>query len=280
MLIIGEKINVISIEIGGAMRERNPGPIQALAKAQVEAGADILDVNIGPATKDGAELMPWLVRIIQEVVDVPLSLDTSNNKAMEEGLKVHRGRALINSASGAPDRLHSMLGLAEQYDANVIGLTMTEKGIPRDANERMVVACDIMMAAQEHNITPERLFLDPLILGVSVAQQQAMEGVEAIRMFKQLSDPPFRTTVGLSNISNTTPDKTKVVLDRVYMILLAEAGLDSAIMDPFDEELVRAAKAIPHDLPRLLAELEEDEVSARAVKIFKNEMLYAHSFVD
>ncbi len=281
MLIIGEKINVISKEIGGAMRERNPGPIQAMAKAQVDAGANLLDINIGPAKKDGGELMPWLVETVHAVVDVPLSLDTTNVVALEEGLKAHKkGAALINSASGAPDRLHPMLGLAEKYDANVIGLTMTETGIPRDANERMVIACDIMMAAQEHSIAPERLFFDPLILPISVAQNQAMEGIEAIRMFKQLNDPPFKTTVGLSNISNNTPDKTKAVLDRAYLILLVEAGLDSAIMDPFDEELMATAKLLPEELPRLLSEMESDEILSRAHRIFKDEMLYAHSFVD
>lgn len=280
MLIIGEKINVISKEIGGAMRERNPGPIQEMAKAQADAGANLLDINIGPAKKDGAELMPWLVETVQAAVDLPLSLDTTNVTAMEEGLKVHKGTALINSASGAPDRLHTMLGLAEKYDANVIGLTMTEKGIPRDANERMVIAVDIMTAAMEHGITPERLFFDPLILPISVAQNQAMETVEAIRMFKQLSDPPFMTTCGLSNISNGTPDKTKTVLDRAYLILLAEAGLDSAIMDPLDEALATCAKSIPDELPQRLSEMEQDEIMARANKIFHDEMLYAHSFVD
>ncbi len=281
MIIIGEKINVISKEIGGAMRERNPEPIQAMAKAQVDAGANMLDINIGPAKKDGAELMPWLVKTVHAVVDVPLSLDTTNVEALEAGLKVHdKGMALINSASGAPDRLQPMLGLAAKYNANVIGLTMTETGIPRDANERMVIACDIMMAAQELNITPERLFFDPLILPISVAQNQAMEGIEAIRMFKQLNDPPFRTTVGLSNISNNTPDKTKTVLDRAYLTLLVEAGLDSAIMDPLDEELVTTAKSLPQELDQRLAEMESDEILSRAHKIFKDEMLYAHSFVD
>lgn len=280
MLIVGEKINVISKEIGGAMRARDPKPIQEMAKAQTEAGANLLDINIGPASKDGPELMEWLVRVVQEVVDIPLSLDTTNIEAMESGLKVHRGTALINSASGAPDRMHSMLGLAEKYGANVIGLTMTEKGIPRDANERMVIAYDILMAAAEHNIEPERLFLDPLILPISVAQNQAMEGIEAIRMFKQLNDPPVKTIVGLSNISNNTPDRTKTILDRAYMIMLVEAGLDAAIMDPLDEELAKAAKSLPQELPVRLSELSAEPVLSKAVKIFHNEMLYAHGFVD
>lgn len=279
MIIVGEKINVISKEIGGAMRARDPKPIEDMAKAQVAGGANYLDINIGPASKDGPELMEWLVGTVQAVVDVPLSLDTTNAEAMEAGLKAHKGQALINSASGAPDRMHTMLALAGKYNANVIGLTMTEKGIPRDANERMVIAYDIMMAAAEHGVPMENIFLDPLILPVCVAQNQAMEGIESIRMFKQLNDPPLKTIVGLSNISNGTPDETKPVLDRVYLIMLSEAGLDAAIMDPLDVELSTVAASLPQDLPTRLGEIGGDPLS-RAVKIFQNDMLYAHSFMD
>jgi 5-methyltetrahydrofolate corrinoid/iron sulfur protein methyltransferase len=279
MIIVGEKINVISKEIGAAMKARDPKPIEEMAQAQVAGGANFLDINIGPASKDGPALMEWLVKTVQAAVDVPLCLDTTNAEAMEAGLKVHQGKALINSASGAPDRMHTMLALAGKYQSNVIGLTMTEKGIPRDANERMVIAYDIMMAAAEHGVPFEDIYLDPLILPVSVAQNQAMEGVESIRMFKQLNDPPLKTIVGLSNISNGTPDQTKPVLDRVYLVLLAEAGLDAAIMDPLDEELAATARSLPQELGARQAELEVEPLS-RAVKIFNNDMLYAHSFVD
>lgn len=291
MLIVGEKINVISKEIGKAMKERNPGPIQEMAKKQVAGGANWLDINIGPASKDGPELMEWLVKTVQEVVNVPLSLDTTNAEAMEAGLKVHKGKALINSASGAPERLKNMLSLAAKYNADVIGLTMTEKGIPRDANERMVIAYDIVTACAEYGVPLENLYLDPLILPIAVAQNQAMEAVEAIKMFKQLNDPPLKTIVGLSNISNGTPPQTKPVLDRVYLVVLKDAGLDAAIADPLDKELMAAAKdgeAIlnlakdENVLQTALANSEDKEllVAARAIKIFRNEMLYAHSFVE
>jgi len=125
VLIVGERINVISKEIGAGMKARDPRPIEEMAEAQVAGGAHYLDINIGPASKDGPDLMEWLVKTIQAVVDVPLSLDTTNAAAMEAGLKAHKGKAMINSASGAPDRMHTMLALAGQYDANVIGLTMT-----------------------------------------------------------------------------------------------------------------------------------------------------------
>ncbi|MDP1808098.1 MAG: dihydropteroate synthase [Actinomycetota bacterium] len=280
MIIVGEKINVISKEIGAAMKARDPKPIVEMALAQADGGANYLDINIGPASKDGPQLMAWLVETVQSAVDLPLSLDTTNAAAMEAGLKVHKGQALINSASGAPDRMHTMLALAGKYNANVIGLTMTEKGIPRDANERMVIAYDIMMAAAEHGVPVENIFLDPLILPVSVAQNQAMEAIEAIRMFKQLSDPPLKTIVGLSNISNGTPSETKPVLDRVYMIMLVEAGLDAAIMDPLDEELAAVARSLPQALSDSLDQLQSETNLARAVKIFQNDMLYAHSFMD
>ncbi len=280
MIIVGEKINVISKELGAAMKNRDPKPIEAMAREQEKNGATYLDINIGPATKDGPERMEWLVKTVQDVVDLPLSLDTTNIAAMEAGLAAHRGKALINSASGAPDRMHSMLELAGKYNANVIGLTMTEKGIPRDANERMVIAYDIMMAAGEHDVPIENIFLDPLILPVSVAQNQAMEGIESVKMFKQLNDPPLKTIVGLSNISNGAPDKTKTVLDRVYLIMLVEAGLDAAIMDPLDKELAETARSLPQDLGLRIEELQKETALSRAVKIFQNEILYAHSFVD
>ncbi|MDI6891994.1 MAG: dihydropteroate synthase [Actinomycetota bacterium] len=259
MLVIGEKINVMSKTIGPAMKSREAKPIQELALAQVGAGANMLDVNIGPATKGGPEMMDWLVKMIQEVVDVPLSLDTTNAAAMEAGLKVHKGQALINSASGEKERLTSMLSLAAKYDAKVIGLTLTKAGIPRDANERMAIAVDIIGACAEHGVSLENLYLDPLILPIGVAQQQAMEVVEAIKMFRQLNEPPIKTVVGLSNIYNGVPEEIHGVLIRTYLTVLMTAGLDAAIMDALDKDLMDTLKTI---------------------QIFKNEILYCHSYLD
>ncbi|MDI6690108.1 MAG: dihydropteroate synthase [Actinomycetota bacterium] len=259
MLAIGEKINVISRKIGAAMKAKDPKPIQELAIAQVNAGANMLDVNIGPATKGGPELMEWLVKTIQEVVDIPLSLDTTNPKAVEAGLKVHKGQALINSASGQKERLESMLPLAKKYDAKIIGLTMTEKGIPRDANERASIAVDIITAMAEYEVHLENLYLDPLLLPIGVAQQQTMEAIEAVRLFKQLHDPPLKTVVGLSNISNGVPAQVKPILDRTLLAMLMTVGLDAAILDPLDEELMKTLKT---------------------AQVFRNEILYCHSYLD
>lgn len=259
MLIIGEKINIMSKTIGPAMRERDAKPIQELALAQVEGGAKMLDVNIGPASKGGAEMMEWLVKTIQGVVDVPLSLDTTNAAAMEAGLKAHKGQALINSASGEKERLETMMALAAKYGARVIGLALSEGGIPRDASERCIIAADILGAAAMHGVPAENLYLDPLILPIGVAQQQAAEVLEAVKMFKQLSDPAPKTVVGLSNVSNGSPKEVQTILNRTFLIMLMNSGLDAAIADSLDKDLMDAVKS---------------------VAVFTNEVLYCHSYLE
>jgi len=259
MLIIGEKVNVMSLTIGPAMKNRDPKPIQDMAAAQVEAGANALDINIGPARKDGPEMMEWVVNTVQDAVDVTLCLDTTNAEAMEAGLKVCKKQPIINSASGEPTRLETMTSLAAKYDAKLIGLTMPATGIPRDANGRMAIAVDIMTKMAEKGVPLENLYLDPLILPIAVSQEQALEGIEAIKMFRQLNDPPLKTVVGLSNISNGALAETKPLLDRTYLTMLATVGLDAAIADPFDKELMDTVKT---------------------VRILRNEVLYCHSYLD
>lgn len=259
MIIIGEKINVMSKSLGKAMQERNPEPILEMAKKQVEAGANYLDINIGPATKGGPELMEWLVTTIQSEMDIPLSLDTTNYEAMEAGLKVHKGKAIVNSASGEPERLEKMSDLAAKYNAALIGLCLTSEGIPRDASERAAVATEILMKTMEKGIPTEDLYLDPLVLPVSVAQKDAQEVMEAIKVFKQLADPPPKTVVGLSNVSNSTPDAVKSWLDRTLLAMLMAVGLDGAILNPLDKDLMATLKT---------------------ALVFRNEILYCHSYLD
>ncbi len=259
MIIIGEKINVMSKIIGPAMKAREAKPIQDLAKSQAAGGADYLDINIGPATKDGPELMEWLVKTVQEAVDMPLSLDTTNAEAMEAGLKVHKGTALINSISGEKSRLDKMLPLVKKYDANVIGLALSDVGIPRDANERVAVAVDVMTALSMEGISLDKLFLDPIVMPVCVAQKDALEVVEAIKLFKQLNDPPIKTVVGLSNVFNGCPEEVKGILGRTFFTYLTAVGLDAAIADPLDKEFMDVVKTL---------------------KVYQNEILYCHSYLE
>jgi len=269
MLVIGEKINVMSKSIGPAMRERNAQPIQELAVAQYEAGAQMLDVNLGPATKGGPEMMKWVVETVQEVVpDARLCLDTMNAEAMAAGLAVCKNRPMINSTSAERAKLEKFLPLAHTYEADIIGLAMTEKGISRDANERVMAAAEIMGAMMEFDVPFERLYLDPLLLPVGVAQAQAVEAMNAIAAFKELNDPPLKTVVGLSNIYNGCPAEVKPALASALLSMLLEVGLDAAIMDPLDADQMNAANGVKHpDFEKTAA-------------ILRNETLYCHSFLD
>lgn len=257
MLVIGERINVIDTRMGQAMKDRDPGPIIEMAERQVAAGANVLDINIGQ-TKEGPARMEWLVKTVQEALDVPCSLDSMNPQAIEAGLKVHKGRAIINSTNGQPERQEMYLPLAKQYDAQIIGLTML-KNIPRDATERASIAVDIMTAAMTHGVDVNDLYLDPLILPIKVAQEQAAEVFEAIKLFKQLNEPPLKTVVGLSNTSNGLHGEMKTRIDATMLAALMSLGLDAAIMDPLDAELMNVLKT---------------------VQVFKGDILYADSYLD
>jgi len=280
MLIIGEKINIITKKIARAIEARDAGPIQELARAQVEAGADVLDVNIGPARKNGPEVMEWLVRIIQEAVDVPLSLDTTNAAAIEAGLKAHRGRAIINSTSAARERLEQMMPLAAKYDAEIIGLTLGERGMPQNVEERCSLAMEIIAAAAEFGVDPTRIYLDPIVLTVNGMQEHAMPILEAIEMFGSLNDPPMKTVVGLSNVSNTAPEEVRSILNRTYLVMAMQRGLTAAIADPLDERLMELkAKAEAAGGSFALEDLlNEDEL--KTVKVFRGEILYCHSYLE
>ncbi|GAG86531.1 unnamed protein product, partial [marine sediment metagenome] len=240
MILIGENINVMSKTIGPALRERNPKPIQELAKAEVEAGVDYLDLNIGPARKAGDELMAWVVNTVQEVTDLPLSLDTTNPVAMEAGLKVHKGRALINSISLA--RMDEELPLAKKYNAHMIGLLWGREGMPRDANERGMIAAELMYKADEMGIPNEDIWFDPIVTpAVNVDTNQAKPCLEFMSMLQDIA-PGCKSTAGLSNISNGTPTPLRPYLNRTYLMMLLKYGLYSAIVDAFDSELIKIAK--------------------------------------
>lgn len=274
MLVIGEKVNVMSVTIGPAMKDRNPEPIRQMAQKQVEGGADVLDINLGPATKGGPEMMEFVVTTVQEAVpETRLCLDTMNPEAMEAGLKICNLQPIINSTSAERARLETFLPLAKTYETEIIGLAMTEAGVSRDANERVMAATEIMGAMMEFDVPLDRLYLDPLLLPIGVAQQQAMEAIEAVAMFKQLNDPPLKTVVGLSNIYNGCPEHVKSPLAAAFLALLIPAGLDAAIMDP-NEELQMAV--VREDA----AALASDDTIEKSMSVLRNETLYCDSYLD
>ena len=289
MILIAESINIMSRSIGPALRNRDPKPIQELAKAQVEAGADYLDLNIGPARKAGDELMAWVVNTIQEVTDAPLSLDTTNPVAMEAGLKVCKNKALINSIS--PARFEEELPFVKKYNAEMIGLLWGLEGMPRDAAERGVTVAELMYAANEMGISNEEIWIDPIASPVSVEINQVKACVEFMSMLNDIA-PGAKSTVGLSNISNGAPDHLRPWLNRTYMIMLMRHGLYSAIVDAFDSELVAIARGERPQIVDLvnrvtdgerpdLSSLSEDEVKyVKTVRVLTGESLYSDSWLE
>ncbi len=238
MQIIGENIHIISPKVKEAVAEKNIKFFQDLAVKQVEAGAAYLDLNIGPQKKAGHEIMPWLVKGVQEVVDIPLSLDTTNLAAIEEGLKVAKRQCIINSVSAEEERLAVVPPLAKKYNAKLIALTMGKSGIPVSAEERVNIALEkLLPMAMELDMPMEDLLIDPLVLTVSGCQEYCPECVEAVRILKVAGDPPPMTNVGVTNVSNGVPYEMRPLINRTYLIMLMATGVDYVIANPLDEDL-------------------------------------------
>ena len=259
MLIIGEKLSIIAKRVREAMTKRDKVPIQDIAISQWKAGAGMIDANIGPAEDDGEDLMKWMVTVIQEVVPLPVCLDTTNFKAVEAGLQVHNsqwGRPLINSTSNDPDRF-AMLEIAAKYNSLIIGLTVGKGGLPADAEERAAIAAEIMARAAEYGVPLEDLYLDPLVLQIATSQDHALKVIKSVKMFQELNDPPMKTVVGLSNISNGCPKPLRPILNNYYLSLLIYEGLTAAIADP-----------------------HEVAPTAKTIDVIMGRTLYAHSYLE
>ncbi len=238
MIVIGERINGMFKKVREAIQKKDGTYIQDLAVRQVKAGATVLDINVGTASTDLARDMVWLVNAVQEAVDVRLSIDCARHEPLEAGLKAVKGKRMLNSTTGKEEDLAKLLPLAKKYDASVVGLTIDEEGVPSTTDKRVEIAAKIMAAAMENGISAEELYIDPITLPVNCAQDQPTRTFSAISQFRMLSDPPPHTCIGLSNISQRL--KEHQLLNRTFLVMCMAHGLDSAIMDPLDEELMNA----------------------------------------
>jgi 5-methyltetrahydrofolate corrinoid/iron sulfur protein methyltransferase len=259
MLLIGESLNVISTKIGRAFKERDPLPIQEEATKQKELGMDFIDINLGPARKGGPELMEWVVKTVQEVVDdVPLALDTSNIEAIEAGLAVCKGRPLINSIMCRPARYEKMLPLVTKYNARMIALLWGPHGMPRDEHERAELAVELVYAANEAGIANEDIFVDGIVTPVNVQQDQVYSLLQFMPMVQDLGEG-LKSTCGLSNVSNGSPDHLRPILNRTYMVMLEKCGMYSAIADAYDKDLVAIAKGKRSDIVEIVGKVMDEE---------------------
>jgi 5-methyltetrahydrofolate corrinoid/iron sulfur protein methyltransferase len=238
MYIIGENIHIISEKVKEALKARDAKFFQELAVKQVEAGAQALDINLGPRKADGLEVFPWIVETVQAVVDVPLSFDTTNLAGIEAGLKkITKAQPIINSTSAEPERLEKVPLVAKQYNTRLVALTMGKSGIPVGADERVSIALETLIPRMvEIDFPMQDLIIDPLVLTVSGCQQYCPELIGAVRTLPAAWDPAPAISVGLSNVSNAVPNEHRPLINRVYLSMLMGVGLQMMIANPLDKE--------------------------------------------
>jgi 5-methyltetrahydrofolate corrinoid/iron sulfur protein methyltransferase len=295
MILFGESLNVISKVIGKAFKERDAKPIQEECLEQVKLGMDYIDINLGPAKKDGHELMPWVCQVVQEVVpDMPLLLDTSNIAAIEEGLKVLKPASkphVVNSIMARPERYTEMLPIAAQYEADIVALMWGPDGLPRDENERAALCVELLYAANEAGIPNEKIWVDGIVTPVNIQQAQCVSLLNFQMMLEDIA-PGAMSTCGLSNISNGPPVHLRPILNTTYMIMLERYGMKSVISDPLDTGLTDVAKGRRQDIvdvvhatmdgnaPDSSTLTKELNDYVKTVKVITGENLFSDSYLE
>jgi 5-methyltetrahydrofolate--homocysteine methyltransferase len=240
MILIGEKINGTRKKVAQAVADRDAGFILALAKAQAEAGSAYLDVNAGTTPEREPDDLVWLVETIQAGVDTPLCLDSANPEALKAAVSVVKKTPLINSISAEKERLEGILPVAAQYGCPVIALSLGERTVPETSQERLENVRFVMDAARSRGLTEDMIFVDPLALTISTNTNNAVTAFETMRLVKS-EFPQAHLVVGLSNISYGLP--ARPLINRTFLVLAMQAGLDAAILDPLDRELTSAVLA-------------------------------------
>lgn len=307
MKLISENLHIISKTTKQAVLNRDEAYVRELITRQISTKPDWIDLNIGPARGAFAGSMEWLTNIAQEMTDIPLSFDSTNLEEVSVGLSLARcsENCLINSTSADDVRLDKSTDLVSEYNCGLIALTMnSEIGIPKEADRRLELAFEINSVTEAKGILNEKIYFDPLVLPICVDQTQAIEALNTIRMIKESFDPIVMTTVGLSNVSNGCPKELRSLINRVFMVLAMGCGLDTAIVDSFDTELLRINKMLESSIPEKsydnaylnlysmmqsfgdLDSIEIDKQDIDQVRIIKtaeillNKKVYSNSYLD
>jgi 5-methyltetrahydrofolate--homocysteine methyltransferase len=237
LVIIGERINPTGRKkLAKALEDGNLKRVQEEATKQVQEGAHVLDVNVGVSGIDEPKLLKEAILAVREVIDVPLCIDSALPTALEAGLRVYEGKALVNSVNGEERKIKEVLPVVKQYGAAVIGLTMDDDGIPKDAPKRLQIARKIVEEAQKVGIPPEDVIIDPLAMAISTDQGAALETLKALRLIRDQIG--VNQTLGVSNISFGLPERHAI--NSIFLSLAAVSGLTCPIVDPTLWEMRRA----------------------------------------
>lgn len=236
MLIVGELINTSRKAINEATENRNGEYIQKIAKEQVEAGANYVDVNCGTMVFDEVETMEWLVNTIQEVVQVPLCIDSPNPKALEAGLALCKyGQPMINSITDEKERFENVLPLILKYKAKIVALCMDDTGMPETGEDRTRVARSLYKKLTEAGVSAEDIYFDPLVQPISSNDRAGLDVLDTIRLIKQ-EYPGVHMTCGLSNVSYGLPNRK--ILNRLFVVQTMALGMDGYILNPTDKDMM------------------------------------------
>lgn len=236
MLIVGELINTSRSVVSENVDKKDDNFIRELAKKQAEAGAHFIDINCGTKGAREAEVMQWLIENVKQVVDLPLSIDSSNPAVIDAGLAaVGSDNVILNSISSEKDRYKGMLPLALKYKTRVIALSMDDKGIPKTAEEKFKVGKQLIDNLIKEGIPVENIYLDLLVQPLSVSDRSGLELLNALKMFKEQM-PEVKIISALSNISFGLPNRK--MLNRIFLVQTLTMGMDAYILDPTDKEVM------------------------------------------
>lgn len=241
MLVVGEKINTSRKSIEDAVMRRDTAFISKVAREQAEAGANYIDVNAGTFLDREIECLCWLVETVQSEVDLPLSLDSPNHRALSEAIKCHKGEPMINSISLEEDRFRSLLPLVTSQPCSIVALCMGKTAMPTTVEERVEVGSELVQKLTDQGIPLEKIYVDPLVQPVSVDTSMGIASLGAITNIMR-DFPGVHTICGLSNISFGLP--LRHLINRNFLSLAISYGLSAAIMDPTDKQLMATLLSI------------------------------------
>ncbi|MCM8830449.1 MAG: dihydropteroate synthase [Candidatus Omnitrophica bacterium] len=289
MVLIGENINIMNKQVKESIQKRRKETIQKIAIESERNGSDYLDLNIGPARKEGPSLMEWIIETVREVSHLPLCLDTTNIEALKVGLEMEGETAIINSIQAVEERMEQMLPLVKKYNCKFIALLLGKEGMPRDENERGAIAANFLAKIEEYEIPPSSAFFDPIVLPVRFQQEQVVATLEFMKMFRELF-PDCNSTCGLSNVSNGALNSLRGLINRTYLVMLWKYGMTSAIIDAQDMELISIIRGERENIKDLIWKAMEEEVDlsglseeernyVKTVYILQGKSIYSDSYL-
>lgn len=305
MILIGENIHVISKKVREALQNRDEIFVKNLINFQKKM--DYVDLNVGPAKGDLVGVLAWVSGLVESENFSKISLDTTNFFEMKNAiLNLEKNeKVFLNSVGFDEEKLDLMTDLALENNSNLVALTMSKNsGIPKSSDGRLEIAFQIYEKCLEKGMESESIYFDPLVLPLKVDQSQAVEALNTLKMIKESFDPPVRTIIGLSNISNGVPVDLRPLINRVFGVMAFGAGLDAVIMDAGDEELIRVFRMLEKSSPEKdidnlylqiakmienfegLEAINYDDLDVEQVRVFKTcevllgEKIYSDSFAQ